>query len=219
MELWLDTADIAEIREIHAWGVLSGVTTNPTLAAKAGAPFRERLREICALVDGPVCGEVIATESDEMIAQGKDLAGLAENLVVKLPITPHGLAAASVLARTGIRTNLTLCFSVTQAVLAARANAAYVSPFVGRVDDTGNDGIGLLAEIVEAFRIQGYPTKVLAASLRSPQHVAESARVGADVATMPASIFRALVTHPLTDSGLQRFADDWARAGQSLDEG
>lgn len=220
MELWLDTADIDEIREINAWGVLAGITTNPSLAAtQEGVPFRQRLKEICAEVSGPVCGEVLATDAEGMLRQGRDLAGLADNLVVKLPITPPGLSAASQLAREGIPTNLTLCFSVTQAVLAARANATYVSPFLGRVDDTGNDGVGLLAEIVEVFRIQGYDTNVLAASLRSPQHVADAARIGADVATMPSSVFRALVKHPLTDSGLQRFADDWAKAGQSLDEG
>jgi transaldolase len=219
MELWLDTADIEEIREINAWGVLSGVTTNPSLAAKEGVPIRQRLKEICAEVNGPVCGEVVAEDTAGMLEQGRDLAGIAENLVVKLPLTPSGLSAASQLAVEGIKTNMTLCFSVTQAVLAARANATYVSPFLGRVDDTGNDGVGLLAEIVEVYRIQGYQTKVLAASLRSPQHVADSARIGADVATMPSSVFRALIKHPLTDIGLERFADDWAKAGQSLDEG
>lgn len=218
MELWLDTADIEEIREINAWGVLSGVTTNPSLAAQQGVPIRQRLKEICAEVGGPVCGEVVATDTEGMLEQGRDLAGLAENLVVKLPLTPPGLSAASQLALEGIQTNMTLCFSVTQAVLAARANATYVSPFLGRVDDTGNDGVGLLAEIVEVFRTQGYITKVLAASLRSPQHVADSARIGADVATMPSSVFRALIKHPLTDIGLERFAEDWAKAGQSLDE-
>lgn len=219
MELWLDTANIEDIREINAWGVLSGVTTNPSLAAKEGVPFRQRLKEICAEVDGPVCGEVVATETAGMVEEGFDLAGLAENLVVKLPITPAGLAASVALTGKGIKTNLTLCFSVAQAVLTAQASATYVSPFLGRVDDTGNDGVALLAEIVEVFRTQGFSTKILAASLRSTQHVADAASVGADVATMPTAVFRALVRHPLTDLGLERFSEDWQRAGQSLGEG
>jgi transaldolase len=218
MELWLDTADANAIREIASWGVLSGVTTNPTLVGAAKAPFQQRLKEICAIVDGPVCGEVIATEADEMISQGRALSQIAPNLVVKLPITPAGLAACKALRSEGIETNMTLCFSVNQAVLVAEADATYVSPFLGRVDDTGNDGTALLAEIIEAYRTQGYPTKVLAASLRSAQHVADAARLGADVATMPESVFRALVKHPLTDLGLKRFLDDWAASGLSFDE-
>lgn len=217
MELWLDTADISAIREINAWGVLSGVTTNPTLVASEGVPFSERLKEICSEVDGPVCGEVIATETDEMLRQGRALAKVADNLVVKLPITPAGLAAASALADDGIPTNMTLCFSVNQAILAAEARATYVSPFLGRVDDTGNDGTSLLAEIVEAYRTQGYSTQVLAASLRSPQHVSDAALVGADVATMPEKVFRSLVKHPLTDIGLERFMDDWNASGLTFD--
>jgi transaldolase len=218
MELWLDTADVTAIREIAAWGVLRGVTTNPTLIGQAGAPFRQRLKEICAIVEGPVCGEVLATGTDEMITQGRDLAGIAPNLVVKLPITPAGLAACTRLRSEGIQTNLTLCFSVNQAILVAEADATYVSPFLGRVDDTGNDGTALLAEIIEAYRTQGYPTKVLAASLRSAQHVADAARLGADVATMPEGVFRALVKHPLTEIGLKRFLDDWQASGLTFDE-
>lgn len=218
MELWLDTADIDAIRDLATWGVLRGVTTNPTLIGAAGAPFRQRLKEICATVDGPVCGEVLATDTETMITQGRDLAAVAPNLVVKLPITPAGLAACTRLRSEGIATNMTLCFSANQAILVAEADATYVSPFLGRVDDTGNDGTALLAEIIEVYRTQGYPTKVLAASLRSAQHVADAARLGADVATMPESVFRALVKHPLTDLGLKRFLDDWTASGLTFDE-
>ncbi|HEX9774297.1 MAG TPA: fructose-6-phosphate aldolase [Actinomycetota bacterium] len=209
MKLWLDTANIEEIREINAWGVLAGVTTNPTLAGREGLPFEQMLKEITAEVEGPVCGEVIATETAAMVEEGLRLAEIAPNLVVKIPMTPAGLAAVTTLGARGIKTNMTLCFSATQAILAARAGATYVSPFLGRVDDTGNDGIALLAEIVEVYRTQGEQTLVLAASLRSPQHVVDSAKAGADVATMPHKVFKALVNHPLTDIGLRRFLDDW----------
>lgn len=209
MELWLDTASIAEIRELNAWGVLAGVTTNPTLVAREGVPFRQRLKEIATEVDGPVCGEVISVVRDEMVSEGRSLMEIAPNIVVKLPITPDGLGAAVALGAEGIRTNMTLCFSPAQAILAARAGATYVSPFLGRVDDVGNDGIALLEEIVEVYRVQGYSTKVLSASLRHPQHVVDSAKVGADVATMPAGVFRSLVNHPLTEIGLRRFLADW----------
>ena len=209
MKLWLDTANIEEIREINAWGVLGGVTTNPTLAAREGVPFEQRLKEIAAEVDGPVCGEVIATDKEGMVREGLKLAEIAPNIVVKAPVTPDGFAAVTEFGKRGIRTNMTLCFSATQAILAAQAGATFISPFLGRVDDTGNDGIGLLNEIVEVYRTQGYQTLVLAASLRSPQHVVDSAKVGADVATMPYSVFKALVRHPLTDLGLERFLKDW----------
>ena len=209
MKLWLDTANFDEIREINAWGVLAGVTTNPTLAGKEGVPFEQRLKEIAAEVDGPVCGEVISTERDGMIAEGLKLAEIAPNIVVKAPVTPDGFAAVTALGRQGIKTNMTLCFSPTQAILAAEAGATYISPFLGRVDDIGNDGMNLLSEIVEIYRMQGYTTSVLAASLRSPQHVVDAGKVGADVATMPHSVFKALVKHPRTDIGLKRFLDDW----------
>jgi len=216
MKLWLDTANIDEIREINAWGVLAGVTTNPTLAGKEGVPFEQRLKEIAAEVDGPVCGEVISTERDEMIAEGLKLAEIAPNIVVKAPVTPDGYAAVTELAKRGIKTNMTLCFSPAQAILAAEAGATYISPFLGRVDDIGNDGIDLLNEIVEIYRVQGYTTYVLAASLRSPQHVVDSAKAGADVATLPHSVFKALVKHPLTDIGLKRFLDDWEAYQRAL---
>lgn len=209
MKLWLDTANIEHIREINSWGVLSGITTNPTLAAKEGVPFEQMLKEIAAEVDGPVSGEVVATDRKGMVEEGRRIAAIAPNLVVKCPVTAEGFAAVTALTREGIKTNMTLCFTPTQAILAAEAGATYISPFLGRVDDIGVDGIGLLAQIVEIYRTQGYETKVLAASLRSPQHVVDSARVGADVATMPYAVFKALVQHPLTDLGLERFLADW----------
>lgn len=220
MKLWLDTANIDEIREIASWGVLAGVTTNPTLAGKeAGTPFETMLAEIAAVVDGPVCGEVIATERDGMIAEGEKIAAIAPNLVVKVPVTPEGYAAVAELGSRGIKTNMTLCFSANQALLAAEAGATYISPFLGRVDDIGNSGINLLAEIVDMYRTQGYGTNVLAASLRSPQHVVDCAKVGADVATMPHSVFKQMVKHPLTDIGLTRFLQDWEAYQQSLGNG
>jgi transaldolase len=209
MKLWLDTANIEEIRDINTWGVLSGITTNPTLAGKEGKPFEQLLKEIAAEVDGPVSGEVVSTEKEGMIAEGLKLAEIAPNIVVKCPVTPAGYAAVTELGKRNIKTNMTLCFTPTQAILAAEAGANYISPFLGRVDDIGNDGMNLLSEIVEIYRMQGYTTDVLAASLRSPQHVVDAAKVGADVATMPYKVFQALVNHPLTDIGLKRFLEDW----------
>ncbi|HEX9696643.1 MAG TPA: fructose-6-phosphate aldolase [Actinomycetota bacterium] len=212
MKLWLDTASIDEIREINRWGVLSGVTTNPTLVGKEGGSvdFDMRLKEIASEVDGPVCGEVTNLESaDVMVEQGLKIADIAPNIVVKVPVTPDGYAAVKKLSGRGIRTNMTLCFSPAQAILAAEAGAGYISPFLGRVDDISSDGMSLLAEICGIYEIHGYTTEVLAASMRSPQHVVDSAKAGADVATMPYSVFKALVKHPLTDIGLDRFAKDW----------
>lgn len=216
MKLWLDTANIDDIREINAWGVLSGITTNPTLAGKEGVPFEQRLKEIAAEVDGPVSGEVISTDKEGMVREGLKLAEIAPNIVVKAPVTPDGYAAVTELGKRGIKTNMTLCFTPTQAILAAEAGATYISPFLGRVDDIGNDGIALLSEIVEVYRTQGYQTLVLAASLRSPQHVVDAAKVGADVATMPTSVFKALVNHPLTSIGLDRFLKDWDEYQKAL---
>lgn len=217
MKLWLDTASIDEIREINAWGVLAGITTNPTLVGKEGnVDFETRLKEIAAEVEGPVCGEVVATDRKGMVEEGLKLSEIAPNIVVKVPVTPDGYAAVKDLSVRGIHTNMTLCFSATQAILAAAAGATYISPFLGRVDDIGNDGIGLLAEIVEVYRVQSYKTLVLAASLRSPQHVVDSAKAGADIVTMPHSVFKQLVKHPLTDIGLDRFLSDWAAYQQSL---
>ena len=211
MKLFVDTANFEEIREINAWGVLDGVTTNPTLAAKEGRDFSEMIAAICAEVDGDVSAEVVSTDTSGMLAEAEQLAAIAENVVIKLPLIPAGLAACRSLADRGVRTNVTLCFSPTQAILAAKAGATYVSPFLGRVDDISNDGIALLSEICEIFRVQGYATQVLAASLRSPQHVSQAALVGAHVATLPTSVFHQMVKHPLTDSGLDRFLADWER--------
>ena len=218
MELFLDTANIDHIAEINRWGVLDGVTTNPSLAAKEGREFTSLLKEICAEVGGPVSAEVIATTTSEMLKEAKELADIADNVVVKVPLTPDGLAACATLAREQIPTNVTLCFSAAQAVLAARAGATYVSPFLGRLDDIASDGVALLADICEIFRIQGYDTKVLSASLRSPHHVVQSALAGADVATMPYQTFTQIVRHPLTDAGLERFLADWHTYQASLDK-
>jgi len=209
VKLFLDTANINEIREINAWGVLDGVTTNPTLAAKEGRTFEDVIREICAEVDGDVSAEVVSTDTEGMLAEAAALTALADNVVIKLPLIPAGLAACSALSDRGVRTNVTLCFSSSQAILAAKAGATYVSPFLGRLDDISNDGIALLEEICAIFQIQGYGTEVLAASLRSPQHVAQAALAGADIATIPTAVFHQMVKHPLTDSGLARFLADW----------
>jgi transaldolase len=215
MKLFLDTANLDEIREINAWGVLDGVTTNPSLAAAEGRDFASMIAEICAEVDGDVSAEVVSTDTEGMLREARELRGIADNVVIKLPLIPAGLAACAVLAREGTRTNVTLCFSPTQAILAARAGATYVSPFLGRVDDIANDGIALLSEICEIYRIQGYTTEVLAASLRHPQHVAQAALAGADVATLPTKVFHQMVSHPLTDAGLARFLADWDRYQQA----
>ena len=209
MKLWLDTGSLEEIREINRWGMLAGITTNPSLIGKEKQPFETHLKEIATEVDGPVNGEVVSTERDGMVEEGLKLAGIAPNIVVKCPVTPDGFAAVKELGRQGIKTNMTLCFSPNQALLAAEVGATYISPFLGRVDDISNDGLALLAEIVEIYRAQGYQTQVLAASLRHPQHVVECAKIGADVATMPYDVFKRLPNHPLTDSGLKKFLDDW----------
>jgi transaldolase len=212
MQLFIDSANVDDIREIAAWGVLSGVTTNPSLAAKEGRDFPTMLAEICALVPGDVSAEVLATDTAGMLVEADPLLAVAPNVIIKLPLTPDGLAACRALTDRGVRTNVTLCFSPTQALLAAAAGATYVSPFVGRVDDTANDGIALLEDICTIFTTQGITTKVLAASLRHPQHVVQAALAGADVATLPASVFRQMVRHPLTDRGLEQFLADWAKA-------
>lgn len=209
MKLFLDTANLDEISEINRWGVLDGVTTNPTLAAKEGKDFASMIKDICAEVAGDVSAEVVSTDTEGMLEEAHKLAAIADNVVIKLPLIPAGLAACAQLSSEGIKTNVTLCFSATQAILAAKAGATYVSPFLGRMDDLANDGIALLNEICEIFRIQGYETEVLAASLRSPQHVAQAAMAGADVATLPAKVFQQMVRHPLTDAGLERFLADW----------
>jgi transaldolase len=216
MDLYLDTADVAEIRELAAWGVLAGVTTNPSLIAKAGRSQREVIAEITALVPGPISAEVISTDTAGMIEEGRALASIAENVVVKVPLIPAGLAACRALSDEGIKVNVTLCFSVNQAILAAAAGAWCVSPFLGRLDDINQDGMELLRDIVEVYRIQGYETRVLAASIRNPLHVTQAALAGADIATMPAAVMRQMVRHPLTDAGLEKFLADYRKMAEAL---
>ncbi len=216
MLLFLDTANIDEIKEIAAWGVLDGITTNPTLVGKEGKDFKRLVKEICKIVSGPVSAEVVSTDTEGMVREGRDIATWAENVVVKCPLTAAGLGATKILHKDGIKVNVTLCFSVNQAILAARAGAYFVSPFVGRLEDINEDGIALIEQIVEVFHIHGLDTKVLAASLRTPMHVTKAALVGADVATMPYKVFKQLVSHPLTDKGLAAFLADWAKAEQSM---
>ncbi len=211
MLLFLDTANLDEIKEIAGWGVLGGITTNPSLVVKEHQDFKNLVKDICKIVSGPVSAEVTAIDTKEMLVQGRDIATWAENVVVKCPLTPAGLAATKALSQDGIKVNVTLCFSVNQAILAAQAGATFVSPFVGRLDDINEDGCALVEQIVEVFHIQGYDTNVLAASLRTPQHVTRCAHAGADCATMPYKVFKQLVHHPLTDSGLEKFLEDWAQ--------
>ena len=211
MKLFIDTADIAEIREAMSLGLLDGVTTNPTLVAMTGRPMRDVLAEICDLVDGPVSGEVLSVNYDEMMEEAHDLAAIAPNIVVKLPLIADGLRAVKELTSQGIRTNVTLCFSPIQAMLAAKAGATYVSPFVGRLDDVGHDGMDTVAQIVEIYNNYDFETEVLVASVRSPTHVLEALRLGADVATIPLKVIHQLIKHPLTDVGLQRFIADAAK--------
>lgn len=216
MQLFLDTANVDEIKEINAWGVLSGVTTNPSLVVKEGKDFKKVVKEICSIVDGPVSAEVTDEDVEGMVRQGLDIATWAENVVVKCPLTANGLSATSQLSKKGIKVNVTLCFSANQALLAARAGAYFISPFVGRLDDINQDGSALVAEIVEMYHMQGLETQVLAASIRTPVHVTQAALAGADVATMPYKVFNQLVKHPLTDAGMALFAADWAKANQPV---
>jgi transaldolase len=216
MRLFLDTADIEEIREINRWGVLSGVTTNPTLVATEGGDPDPVWKEILAEVEGDVSLEVTTTRADEMYAQGVDLAQRGPNAVVKVPMTPDGLEAGKRLAREGIRINVTLVFSPAQAILAAEIGAYIVSPFLGRLDDVASDGMAVLRSICDLYAVQGYQTNVLAASLRHPMHVVDAALAGADIATMPFDVFTKLVKHPLTDTGLERFQADWIKLQHQL---
>lgn len=212
MKLFLDTAEVEEIRTAAGWGVLSGVTTNPTLIARAGRVHEEAVREICEMVDGPVSAETVTTTRDELVPEGRRLAAWHPNVVVKVAMTPEGVAAGKVLAGEGIRINVTLCFTVNQALLAAAIGAYIVSPFIGRLVDIGEDGVGLIRDIVAAYRQQGIRTQVLAASLRDPRQVTEVAIAGADIATMPFKVMEGMFKHPLTDIGLERFLADYKRA-------
>ena len=217
MKFFVDTADVDEIRDLAATGLVDGVTTNPSLIAKSGRNIIEVIREICDIVDGPVSAEVAATDHETMLAEGRKLAQLAPNVAVKVPLTPDGLKTCRVLADAGTRVNVTLCFSAGQAILAAKAGAAFISPFVGRLDDISHDGMGLIDEICTIYSNYDYiKTEVLVASVRSPNHVVEAAKMGAHVATVPPSVLRQLFKHPLTDSGLAAFLSDWQKTGQSI---
>jgi transaldolase len=219
MKLFLDTANLEEIREIKKWGVLSGTTTNPTLIGKEHANWELQMKEICAEVEGDVSLETTESDADAIVEQGKRLAGIAPNVVVKVVMTPAGLEAGKRLIGQGIPINVTLVFSPAQAILAAEIGARYVSPFIGRIDDVAADGMHALSEICEIYAVQDYETQVLAASLRHPMHVVEAARLGADVATMPYDVFTKLVKHPLTDLGLARFDADWKKLQEELEKG
>jgi transaldolase len=209
MKLFLDTANTKEIREAMAWGVIDGITTNPTLVAREGRDFRSLLAEICQLVPGPVSAEVISTEAAEMIAEARELAAIAPQVVIKVPVTPDGLKAVAELKKSGIKTNVTLVFSFNQALLAAKAGAAYISPFLGRLDDLGHDGVALVGQICTILRSYNLQSEVIAASIRHPLHVVQVAAVGADVATVPFSVLKSMFKHPLTDLGIERFLADW----------
>ncbi len=214
MKLYLDTANVKEIQEGASLGLIDGVTTNPSLVAKEGRSFKEMLLEICKMVDGPISAEVVGIESDGMIKEGRELAKIHKNIVVKVPLIPEGLRATKKLSSEGIRVNVTLCFSPTQALLAAKAGAWCVSPFIGRLDDVSSDGMELIRQIVTIYDNYDYKTQVLVASVRSPQHVVEAALAGGHICTMPYSVFQQLVKHPLTDIGLQKFLADWDAMGK-----
>lgn len=210
MRIFLDTASIQEIRQAARWGVISGVTTNPSLMAKEkGADFKETIQEICSIVDGPISAEVTALDAPGMLAQAHEQASWGENVVIKLPITPAGLETAKALSKEGIKTNLTLCFSVNQALLAAAAGATFVSPFIGRLDDVGYDGMEVVADIVAIFESYGIETQVIAASIRHPMHVTAAAKAGAHIATVPYKVLTQMVENPLTKMGIERFLADW----------
>ena len=217
MKFFIDTADIDEIRALAETGMVDGVTTNPSLVAKTGRKFTDVVAEICKIVPGPISAEVTATDAETMIEEGRKLAAIASNVAVKVPLTEDGLRACRALSDQGTMVNVTLCFSAAQSILAAKAGAAFVSPFVGRLDDVGQSGMELIADIVEIYsRYDDFTTEVLVASIRNPMHVVEAARMGAHVATIPPKILSQLFKHPLTDKGLAAFLDDWAKTGQSI---
>lgn len=215
MKFFIDTASIAEIREAAAMGILDGVTTNPSLVAKEGKEFRPLLKEICEIVNGDISAEVVSTVADEMIKEGKELARIHKNIVVKIPLIKEGLKAVKILKAEGIRTNVTLCFSANQALMAAKAGAYIVSPFIGRLDDISQNGMDLIRQVVTIYRNYGFKTQVLVASVRHPVHVVEAAMIGADICTMPFKVIDQLIKHPLTDIGLEKFLADWNKGQQT----
>ncbi len=217
MKFFVDTAEVKEIVELASTGLLDGVTTNPSLIAKSGRDFKQVISEICAIVPGPVSAEVAATDYAGMVKEGEALAAIAKNVAIKVPLTYDGIKACSYFSRKGIMVNVTLCFSAAQAILAAKAGAAFVSPFVGRLDDVGQDGLRLIAEICQIYsQYPAFRTEVLVASIRNPIHIVESAKMGAHVATIPPSVIKQLFAHPLTDKGLETFLADWAKTGQKI---
>lgn len=216
MKFFVDTAEIKDIKDLYETGLLDGVTTNPSLIAKSGRQFKEVIKEICSIVPGPVSAEVAATDYDGMIAEGHVLAKLAENVVVKLPLTIDGLKATKTFSKEGIKTNVTLCFSPNQALLAAKVGATYISPFIGRLDDINADGVELIENIRTIYDNYSFATEILAASIRTPNHITEVALAGADVATIPPAVIYKLADHPLTKSGLEQFVKDWKGTGQSI---
>lgn len=218
MKFFIDTAEISEIKELNSFGLIDGVTTNPTLIAKSGRKFQEVIAEICAEVKGPVSAEVASTDYDGMVREGEILSKIAKNVCIKLPLTMDGIKACRYFSNKGIQTNVTLCFSPAQAILVAKAGATFVSPFVGRLDDIGQDGLNLIGEICEIYaNYDNFKTQVLVASVRNPIHIVESAKLGAHVATIPSKVIKQLAQHPLTDKGIETFVKDWAGTGQKID--
>ncbi len=216
MKFFVDTAEIDAIAELHALGMVDGVTTNPSLIMKSGRDMIEVIKEICDLVPGPVSAEVVSVKADDMIAEGRKLAAIAPNIAIKVPLTWDGLKACKVFSDEGRMVNVTLCFSANQAILAAKAGATFISPFVGRLDDINMDGMELIRDIREIYDNYAYETQILAASIRSPNHVSECGRIGADVITAPPSVIKSLISHPLTDKGLATFLADWEKTGQKI---
>ncbi|MDQ1335066.1 MAG: putative transaldolase [Thermodesulfobacteriota bacterium] len=213
MKFFIDTANIKEIKEASALGMVDGVTTNPSLVAKEGREFKGLIREICDIVDGPVSAEVVSLEAEAMVKEARDLARIADNIVVKIPLIEEGLKAVAILSKEGIKTNVTLCFSPIQALMAAKAGAAYVSPFVGRLDDISHVGMDLVEQILSIYQNYGFDTEVIVASIRNPIHVLDAALMGADIATIPFKVIQQLIRHPLTEIGLEKFLADWKRLG------
>jgi transaldolase len=211
VKIFIDTADIKEIREAASWGILDGVTTNPSLIAKTGRDFRSVVQEICEIVNGPISAECVETMADKMIPEGRQIAKIHPNIVVKVPLTKEGLKTVKALSTDGIKTNVTLCFSPAQGLLAAKAGATYISPFVGRLDDIAHDGMGIIKDLVGIYQAHGYTTQVLTASVRHPRHVVDAALAGSHVATIPFKVLEQLLQHPLTDIGIEKFLADWAK--------
>jgi transaldolase len=211
MKIFIDTANLDQIKEVNSWGILDGVTTNPTLVAKEGCDFEVRVRDICQIVDGPISAEAVSLEAEGMIKEARQLSKIHKNIIVKIPMTSEGLKAVKVLSKEGIKTNVTLVFSPNQALLAAKAGATYVSPFVGRLDDISHDGMALVRDIVTIFRNYEFKTQVIAASMRHPVHVTEAALAGAHVATIPYDVLKKMLKHNLTDEGIQKFLKDWEK--------